>query len=235
MNRTILLLSVILSYSNGHGSDTEHLCFVDPNFQNEKLCYPIEQEPGRSQSAKDAVKHLANNLDSPNKLVAIEGKMREHYNSEEKIARGLNNNISKESLRNIYELLTVGQYSIVLLEDNSSLVFNHASNKFIFSYEHDPPIQGATYYHGKGYKSAKVSLGITKSNCNLHRDGIYFLSPPKESFLYQKGKTTCGYNGRYFSSINETLKIGRFDQIDQGYTVLHGNFHKFIIWLYEKS
>ena len=235
MNRLLLLFITVYFSSGITNAETEFLCLSEPEFPQEKLCYPLGTDPLKDQVAKEAVLGLAKNLNAPIGLIAVEGEMRESYD-DEKITSALNEYYTKEILESIYQLLTVDKNTFVLMENGSALRYSHEINKIVFAFNSPTAIIGVESYYGSGSNSKIETLGITGSNCNLEKNGIYFLSPPKENFFYSSQKTVCGYRGHFFYRTEENeVKIGRFDQIGQGWITLWGDFYKFLLWMNEKS
>ena len=235
MTRSLILFLVVFFYSGIGNAETKFLCFSEPEYPQEKLCYPLGIDPSKDKIASAAVLRLAKNLDSPIGLIAVEGEMRKSYD-DDKITSALNEYYSREILESIYQLITVDKQTYVLMENGSALRYSHEIDKIVFSFSSPTAIIGVESYYGSGSKTQVEVLRGTESNCNLEKDGINFLSPSKDNFLYDPKKTICGYRGHFFYSTEDNeVKIGRFDQIGQGWITLHGDFYKFLLWMNEKS
>jgi hypothetical protein len=233
MNRSILLFLAFYLCSSISSAETDFLCFSEPEYPQERICYPLGTNPDKAQTAMEAILRLAENLSSPIDLIALEGEMRESYD-DEKITSALNEYYTRETLEGVYQLLTLDKYTYVLLKDGSALLYDHEINKIVFGFDTPTSIIGAQNYYGNGSRTKVETLRPTESNCNLQKRGIYFLSPPKESFFYHSQKSVCGYGGHFFYRTEDNeVKIGRFDQIGQGWITLWGDFHKFLLWMNE--
>jgi len=235
MVRVLTLFIAAYSFSGNLSAENEFLCFSDPKFLQEKLCYPLGKDPKKTQAAEKAVLKLADNLNSPCGLISLEGELRESY-TDERFGSVLGRHYSPEILGDIYQVLTVGENTLVLLKNRSALLYRHKDNKIVFGSELPTAIIGAQNFYGSDSDSKVEALRVTESNCNLQKDGIYFISPSKDSFYNQPNKSICGYRGRFFSTTQDNeVKIRRFDQIGKGWSELRGDFHKFLLWMNEKS
>lgn len=233
MQKIIIFILLATTWSCSF-ADHEYLCFSDPKIINEKLCYITGTNPDMDETAMGAVKQFFSNIENSSELIKLEGKMSSHY-SPENFQKGLVKHYSGMSEESVLYLLTKENVTVILLKNNSTLFYGHESSAFIFSYETPLAFKGAINFFGKGHSPEKVSLKFNDSNCNLIKDGVIYLSPPKQSFLYDEAQSFCEYNGRFFVKANDKISIKRIDQIGQGYSVLHGDFYKFLLWLQRKS
>ena len=223
----IIFISFVVSCTN---KPNEYLCFSSPKSKDEKLCYPLATDLNKDMATRNAIIKLSKNIDNPGSLIRLKGEMRKMY-TPEKINNSVKKNYSWLNSESISYLLTHDKYTAVYLKKNSTLYYNHKEKAFIFSYESPNYFRGASNYYGRGLKPIKTTLPSTKSNCTLSKDGIVFISPPKENFFYKEKETFCKYGNLFFAKHKNEILIKRVDQIGLGYTTLHGDFHKFIKWL----
>jgi len=217
----------ILGFAN---KPDEYLCFNDPEYKGESLCYPHATNPDKELAARNAIKKLSENIDSPASLIKLEGEMLKKF-TPEKIHNAIKKHFSWLNGESILYLLTHDNYTAVYLQENSTLYYNHQEKAFIFSYELPNYFKGASNYFGRGLKPIKTTLPSKKSNCSLSKKGIVFISPVKENLFYKEKETFCKYGNLFFAKQGNKIVVKRTDQIGSGYTTLHSDFHKFIKWL----
>ncbi len=219
----------MLSFSS---SADDYLCFSDPIIASEKLCYPSTESSQKDLVAVQAIELLARNLSNPRRLVKMSNDMKEHY-SPEMFIKSLNKHFIGLSKGNITHTLTFGDNTAIFLKDYGTLLFNHIDQAFVFSYKSPIELEGAISYFSSGFKPESRKLPTNNSNCNLGRDGVVFISPSKQDFFYSSKKSFCEYRGRFFRGSDKKVRVAMTSQIGQGYTILDGDFHKFLIWLKE--
>ncbi len=231
VNFLFLLYFLTLSCS---ANDVDYLCFSDPEITLEKICYPSTESSKKDLVAMDAIESLIENFASPGSLVKLSEEMLENY-TPEKFSKSLNKHYRGLNKNDVMHTLTHGDNTAILLKTNATLIYSHKNMAFFFSY--DPPIElaGATNYFGSGFKPKKVQLSPKKSICNIEKEGVLFISPPKQQMFYSQSQSFCEYKGRFFKKANGKISVARIDQIGQGYSTLHGNFYKFLLWLKNKS
>jgi len=220
-------MSFLVGFTN---KPKEYLCFNNPKYKDEKLCYPHAANPNKDMAARNAITKLSKNIDNPGSLIKLEGEMLNNFTPEQ-INKSVKKNYSWLNSESISYLLTHDEYTAIYLNEGSTLYYNHQEKAFIFSYDSPSYFRGASNYFGRGLKPIKTTLPSTKSNCTLSKDGIVFYSPPKENFFYKEKETFCKYGNLFFVQQRNEIFVKRVDQISLGYTTLHGDFHKFIKWL----
>ncbi len=231
VNFLILLIASIVSCSvNGK----EYLCFSDPKIALEKVCYPSTETTEKDLVVLGEMESLVENVENPGSLIEQSEEMKRHY-TPEKFSKSFNKHYKGLKINDVMHTLTYSDNTAVLLKTGATLIYSHVKKAFFFGFSMPIELSGAINYFGSGIYPEKASFSPKKSNCNLERDGVIFISPSKQQLFYSQSKTFCEYKGRFFKKENGEILVARVDQIGQGYTTLHGDFYKFLLWLRNKS
>ncbi|MGH1431493.1 MAG: hypothetical protein ACRBB4_10275 [Neptuniibacter sp.] len=181
-----------------------------------------------------AVEALSKNLENPIDLIKIGERMQKHYTLE-KFSKSLKKHYKGLSKSDVMHTVTQGNNTAVLLKSNSTLIYSHEHQAFFFDFEAPVELKGAVHYFGLGLSPTIQDRPNYQSNCSLEKNGVVYISPPKQQLFFNGTESFCEYNGYYYSKENDKITIKRVDQIGQGYSVLEGDFHEFLLWLKSKS
>jgi len=231
---TVLFAVVTVLIAGCSRHDQDYLCFADPSTATQRVCYLAVEDDDRDAVVRGAVKMLGENIDEPGSLVKVHGEMAVRY-TKEHFRKSLKRHFEGIGPANIAFTLTHGPYTAVLLNEHSTLYYDHDAAAFIFGFE--PPIvfEGAAHFYGRGIEPTTERLGQQLSNCSLVRDGIVFESEEKPSLYYSDAKPFCEYSGYYFTRSEDGIAVRKADQLSLGYSVVHAaGFVAFLRWMKEE-
>jgi len=212
-------------------SPQEYICFINPEFKDEKLCYEHSAHQENDDEAINAAIQLLENIETPGPLVKLKGEMREKY-TDEMFNKGLIKYYSNLTGEDLTAVISTSQYTAVYLNNFSMLFYSHDDNAFEFSFDSPIELSGAGQYFGRGFPPTKVKVSKDSSLCNIEKQGVLFLSPEKENFFHKEGETFCTYNGMAFIKMNDEVSVWPIDQLEKkGRTNHYVGFSSFLIWL----
>ncbi|MCK7596478.1 hypothetical protein M0G74_04235 [Microbulbifer sp. CAU 1566] len=230
-----LLLILLAPFSSFSATATqEHLCFEGISDKTNFLCYPNTADPKREEIVGKAVDQLGFALDrnEPLKTMVTMAPDMASFYTQDKFSASLKKHFPLLDRNSIEHIVHYGDYSALLLSGGSQLLFNHAKQTFIFSFDEPAPIAGLAYYYGRGMKPGKWTGALPASNCSLTRDGITFIAAEREHPLYNQSGSFCTYDGYYFKSAQNAVQVRKLDQIGQGESLLNENgLPAFLSWI----
>lgn len=227
-NSFFLALSLFL-----HGcADAGHnyICFVNPDFKEEKLCYEQGASQESEKIARQKTVELFEKIDNPGPLVQMKGQMKTMYSAEQ-FSGGLTKYYSNRTSDDIEQILSAGNYSSVYLKDGTALVYSHIDSAFVFDFEEPLIMAGAQHYFSKGHKPKKLKLHKSRSNCTIENNGIVYFSPQRDSFYFTRDGSYCTYYEHTFVE-RDSISVWPIDQVEKTSREKHYlEFSRFLCWL----
>jgi hypothetical protein len=226
---TVLIIS--FAYSILGFASEEYICFSNPEYKDEMLCYNHLLHPKKDEVALTATVSLFKSIDKPRDLIKLDGEMSQQY-SKESFLKSLAKHYSGLTKEDILLTISTNKHTAVYLRNDSTLYFSHDDNAFIFSYDSPIALVGAEKYFGHGHKPKLTQIDLKLSLCNLKNQGVLFLSPQRESFHYTKDHSYCSYNGMAYINKNQEIYTWPINQLGKtGGTNQYVNFSSFLMWL----
>lgn len=222
---TLVIFFVLSSQANGH------ICFTSIDFQEQKVCYTTDAE--KDLVTKKYFLEFTKKISNPGNIVRLEGEMAKLYTPEQ-FRKSLVKYYSHVTPKSIEQIISQGDLSAIFLKTGEIMYFNHTYLAFIFDFDSPLIFVGAHKLFGKGSKPIKQEISNKKSSCNLHKEGVVFLSPNKESRFYKKNSTYCNYAGHFFDNIDNNITVRLISSIGKDHYSISGltiEFANFLKWL----
>ncbi|MGR6874584.1 hypothetical protein ACU6U9_20340 [Pseudomonas sp. HK3] len=193
-------------------SSQEYMCFVNPEFTDEKLCYDYKTHQEKDRVAINAASKLFKHIEDPGDLARLGEGLREKY-TDEGFSHNLIKYFSGLTQDDISFAISSPTHTAVYLKSRAIIYYSHVDSAFIFYWDDPIYFSGASQYFSYGFQPIKIGVKENNSICNIGNEGVIFMSAEKESFFYNDNKTFCTYNGMAFTNANDELAVWPIDQL----------------------
>lgn len=225
----LLILTGFMSINSQAVAD--YICFKSTVFEEQRVCHTTD--PEKDLVAKKYFVEFIRNLSNPGDLVSMQGEMANLYTPEH-FHKSLIKYYSHITQESIEQIVSNGDLSAIFLSSGQVMYFNHGRSSFVFDFDYPLVFVGANWFYANGSKPTTELSLASDSNCNLQKDGVFFLSPHKDSIFYSDTSSYCMYADFFFEKKNNLITARPVSSIgEKGYSIsgTKVEFKNFIKWL----